>query len=457
MKINSDIFKAYDIRGIYPSEINEETAYLIGQAFPKFLNKKKPKIIVGRDNRFSSETLFNNLASGLIEKGANVINIGLSTTPMLYWACAYYNFDGGIMITASHLEKEFNGFKIVKEKAIPVSEKSGLKKIKSIIKKNKKTSSLSKKGKIIKKEILKDYLRFNLKNFNFNQAKSLKIIIDTANAVPGILIPELKKLLPIEIYPIFNELDGNFPNHSPNPLIEESLDFLKKELINKKAAFGAAFDGDGDRIVFLDEKGKIISGDLITALLASLILKENPGQKILCDIRSSNIVKDVVKNNGGEIVISRIGHSFIKKIMREKNIFFGGEFSGHYYLKNHYFSEAPLFVLLKILETISQTKTTLSSLIKPFKKYFHSGEINFVIKNKKEALKALENKFSEGNKLKIDGLRVDFKDWWFLVRPSATENILRLVIEAKTKKLMDDKIKELSSLIKKVELNPSSF
>jgi len=448
MKTEFDIFRAYDIRGNYPLTINEDWAYLIGRAFVKFLKKPRPNIVVGRDNRLSSLALFKGLTKGLTFQGANVIDIGLSITPMLYWACAHYNFDGGIMITASHLGKEFNGFKLVREKNIPISEKTGLKEIKIFTTKP-GNKLISKPGKITKKEVLKDYLEFSFKKFNLKSFRKIKIVIDTANAVSGILIPELKKLFPFQIYSLFGKLDGNFPNHAPDPLIKENLIFLQEKVKIKKANLGVAFDGDGDRIVFVDEKGEVIPGDLITALLASLVLKENKGAKILFDIRSSKIVQEVIKENGGHPVVWKIGHSFIKEKMRKENIFFAGEFSGHYYTKENYFSEAPLFVLLKILEAISQTKKELSELIKPFRKYFHSGEINFKVKEKERVLELLERKYKKGKVLKIDGLRIDFKDWWFLARPSKTEDLLRLVIETKTKELMEKRKEELISLIKR--------
>jgi phosphomannomutase len=446
MKMKQEIFRAYDIRGIYPSTINEATAYLVGRAFVRFLKKPRPKVVVARDNRLSSATLFKSLIKGLISQGAKVTDIGLSLTPVLYWASAHYNFDGGIMITGSHLGKEFNGFKLVREKAIPISKKTGLKEIQKLLS---QPGSTTQPGDQRKKKVLRDYLEFNLKRFNLKALGPLKIVIDTANAVPGILIPELKKKLPIQIYSLFEKLDGNFPNHLPDPLRKENLSYLQEEVKKKKANLGVAFDGDGDRIIFVNEKGEIISGDLITAFLANLILKINPRAKILYDIRSSKIVEETIKEAGGKAFVWKIGHSFIKEKMRKENIFFAGEFSGHYYTKEDYFSEAPLFVLLKILEAISQTKKSLSFLIKPLKKYFHSGEINFKVKEKEKVLKALKEKFKRGKVLKIDGLRVNFKDWWFLARPSNTEDLFRLVVEAKTKKILEKRKKELTFLIKK--------
>lgn len=442
-----NIFKAYDIRGIYPEEINEEVAYLIGRSFVDFLAKESPKIAVGRDSRLSSPFLFKGLIEGIIKQGGRVIDIGLSTTPMLYFAVAHYKFDGGIEVSASHNPPQYNGFKIIKEKAIPIDQKTGLKKIKNLVLKGKFRKK--RKGEIKKKRVLKNYLKFISQDFDFKKAKSLRIVVDTANAVPGILIPEIFKGTGYKVYHLFSKLDGNFPNHPPDPLIKENLKALQKELINKKADLGIAFDGDGDRIIFVDELGKIISADFITALVAELILEDSPGQKILYDLRSSNIVKEVIEKMAGIPIMNRIGHSFIKTKMRKENIIFGGEFSGHYYHRSHYFSETPFFVLFKILKELSQTKKSFSELIKPFKKYFHSGEINFEAENKEKIIKELEKKFKKGKVSKLDGLRVDFEDWWFNIRPSQTEPVLRLVIEAKTKKLMEKKKKELISLIKR--------
>lgn len=447
MKINSDIFRAYDIRGIYPEEINENAAYLIGRAYVKFLGKKNPKIVIGQDGRLSSPSLFRALTRGIIDQGANIIDIGLAITPMLYFAVAHFKYDGGVSITASHNPAQYNGFKFVREKAIPISEKTGLKEIKKLALAGK--FKIKRKGKVLRKKVLKEYIAFNLKDFDLEAIKPLKIVIDTANAVPGIVVPEFFKKTNCKIYHLYPKLDGAFPNHLPSPHEEKNLKGLKREVLKKKADLGIAFDGDGDRIIFVDEKGRMIRGDFITALMVSLVLRENPGEKVLCDVRSSNIVRDAVKEGGGKVVIGRIGHSFIKERMRKENIIFQGELNGHYYLREHYFCEAPFFAIFKILEEISERGRSISELVKPFRKYFHSGEINFEVKDKKKVLKTLENKFSRGGKvLKIDGLRIDHPDWWFNARPSHTEPVLRLVVEAKTKKLMEKKKKELIALIK---------
>lgn len=447
MKINPVIFKAYDVRGVYPQEINEEVAYLIGRAYVRFLKKKEAKVVVGQDNRLSSPVLFESLTRGLVDEGANVTDIGFSTSPMLYWSCAFFKFDGGINITASHNSSQYNGFKFVRESAVPISGESGIEEIKELVLKG--NFKEAKRGKIMKKSYLKDYINFNLKKTNVKKIKPFEIIVDTANAVSGIVVPGIFEKTKCSIYHIYSELDGSFPNHNPDPHIEENLKGLEKEIIRRKADLGIAFDGDGDRVIFADESGKIIEGDLITALLISLILKENHGEKILCDVRSSKIVRETIEKNGGEVIMWKIGHSFIKEKMRKENIIFEGELNGHYYLRDYYFTEAPLFAVLRILEEMSEKDKKISELVAPFKKYFFSGEINFEVKEKKEALEVLENKYrSKGQMTKIDGLRIDFSDWWFLARPSNTEPILRLVVEANNQELMEQKKEELSSLIK---------
>jgi phosphomannomutase len=424
-KINTDIFHAYDIRGIYPNELNEEAAYKIGLAFVKFLKKKTKKknlnIVVGQDGRLSSPKLYKNLTQGIIRAGANVINIGLSTSPILYWTVGYYKFDGGINITASHNPPEYNGFKLVREKAIKIGENSGMKEIKNLAK-NIDFSEFSKikKGEIKKKNVLTEYVKDNLALTDVKKNKKLKIVIDTANSVSGIVIPKIFKKTECQIYHIFSRLDGSFPNHSPDPLKKENLKSLCAEVKKRKADLGIAFDGDGDRIFFIDQNGKVIEAHFITALLAKLILEKNKKEKILFDIRTSNIVPEIIKSNGGKPIVYRIGHSLISNKMIKDKIFFGGELSGHYFLKKHYCCESPFFVIFKILEKMSKSGKNISELVEPYQKYFHSGEINFKIKDKEKILKVLEKKYKKGKISKLDGLRIDFKDWWFLVRASNT-------------------------------------
>lgn len=457
--VNSKIFRAYDIRGIYPSEINQETAYLIGRAFVKFLIKeaknkiKKLKIVVGRDNRFSSNILFKNLIKGILQEGGNVLDLGLCSTPRFYFSTIFAKADGGIQITASHNPPQYNGFKLTKEKAIPISQESGLYEIQKIIEKGNFKSLTKKAGTIQKKDFLKNYIDFNFKLAkieNLKKFKCYKVVVDTANAVSGIDIKALFKRLPCRFFHLFSKLDGTFPNHNPDPIIEENLRFLFKEIKKKKADLGVAFDGDGDRIIFVDEKGKIIRGDFITALIAQELLKENEGQKILFEVRSSKVVKETILKNKGIPILGKAGHSLIKERMRKEDILFAGELSGHYFFKEIGFFEGSLLVLLMVLKIMEREKKPISQIIEPFKIYFQSGEINFQIKEKERKLKEIEKYFSKKakNVLKIDGLTMEFSDWWFNLRPSNTEDLLRLNIEAATKKILEEKKKEIINLLK---------
>lgn len=475
MKIDPEIFKAYDIRGTYPDKVNKEIALQFGRAFYEFLKRSKKKpltIVVGKDNRLSSNVLARALKEGIKMQGGNIIDIGLATTPMLYFGVAFFGADGGINVTASHNPPEYNGFKPVRERAVPLSGDTGIFEIREMLQEN-KIPKRKVKGREVKKRILNEYIKSNLKFLDQSKVSPLKIVIDTANAVCGTLIQNLaKKLRKIKIYHLFAKLDGSFPNHNPDPLLKENLRFLQKEVIRRKADFGVGFDGDGDRIIFVDEKARPISGDLITALIAKIILKEKPGEKILYDIRSSRIVKEVIKKNRGVPVKSRVGHSFICQKLREENAYFGGEFSGHYYLrlKRKIFLENTLFVLFKIIEELSQQKKPLSKLISPFQKYVSSGEINFEIEDKKGAMKKVEDYFlskvkktsilrakragsyfkkRKGYKIShLDGVKIDAKDFWILLRPSHTEPLLRLSIEADNKKILKEKIKEVKKILK---------
>jgi phosphomannomutase len=442
--MNPKIFKAYDIRGIYPEELNEKDAYKIGAAFAIFIkkisNKENPQIVIGRDNRKSSDFLFEEYKKGIIYQGADVIDIGLSATPTMYFAVAEYNYDGGINITASHNPKQYNGLKMVRDCAIPLSETSGIQEIKEIVLNGNFIKS-EKEGKVIQKKINEEYVCSNSVPDKFN----LKVVVDTANSVSGVLVPQMFKN--VNLIHIFSDLDGDFPNHEPDPLKKENVELLQKKVIEEEADIGIAFDGDGDRVSFVDEEGRIVSSDLILAFVSSIALKDFKGSKVLYDIRSSNIIRETVEAMGGEAIPSRIGHSFIKETMRSKDIILGAEYSGHYYLKyNDNYFEAPYFVIFYILKEMQNTGKTLSELIKPFRVYFHSGEINFKAENKEEVMEKIKDKYKDGKLSYIDGLRVDFNDWWFSLRASNTEPVLRLVVEAKNEELMKEKVEEITAL-----------
>lgn len=457
MKINPFIFKAYDIRGLYPAEINEDVTYQIARAFAVFLRGKKKRqlrIVVSSDNRISSPSLRKSIIRGLREQGASVIDIRLATTPMFYFAVAHYGFDGGIQVSASHNPSQWNGLKLVGKGAEPIGEKTGLREILRITQGGRFLHR--REGKIKRKNVLGDYVAFNLRGFSLVKAGQpfpTPIVIDTANAVPGIVLPQFLKDLSVPFLHLNARLDGRFPSHQPDPLRPENLIQLQAAIKKNRAAFGAAFDGDGDRIIFCDEEGRAIPGDLITAMIAGIILKKHPGAKIGYDIRSSRVVKEAIRQNGGVPVVTKVGHSFIKDQMRKEHIFFAGELSGHYYVREHYFSEAPLFVLREILGEIRRTGKKFSELIAAFRLYAHSGEINFKVQEKERVMKRIEKFFEKGKITRLDGVRIDFRDWWFLVRPSNTEPLLRLIVEAKHKRLLGQKKKALVALIKKKDLN----
>lgn len=409
------IFKAYDIRGVYPDELNEEVGYKIGRATAKFLKAKE--VVVGRDNRNSSDNLFKVLSEGIRDQGVNVIDIGLTTTPMFYFAVAKWGIKGGIMITASHNPPEYNGFKVVQKDAMPVSENSGLKKIKKLVEKNKfKTKN---RGEIKKRVILKEYIENVLRFNDLGSIRPFKISVDTNGGTAKLVISELFKKLPIQE-------------------------------VSERADLGISFDGDGDRIVFIDEKGKKIAPDLITVLLIHYFFKNK--KKILYTVIASQIVKQEIKKTGNTLICSEVGHTFIKEKMKNKKIDFGAESSGHYYLKDNYFNESPFLILLKVLEILSKEKKPLSELVKPFQKYYLE-RINFEIKNvglaaTRHIIKEIEKKYKKIGKIsRLDGLTIEFPDWWFNLRPSHTEPVIRLTLEAKTKELLEEKKKELCQLI----------
>lgn len=447
------IFKQYDIRGIYPKEIDEETAYLVGRAFVNFLRKKsrgkKFKIVLARDVRTSSPILFRGFSRAIINEGCDVVDVGVVTTPMFYFAVSKFNCRGGAMITASHNPKLYNGIKLVREKAIPIGAKSGLFWIRDrIIKSKVKSQKLKVRGKIIKKNIDEDYINFCLKlaGVRKNEFKGLSLAVDAGNGIAGPVTRKILKITGCKFYPLYFEPDGSFPNHPPDPLVKQNLIDLIELVQEKKLNLGVAFDGDGDRIIFVDEKGNPVSGDLITALMAKILLNRKRG-KILYDVRSSNVVPETIKASGGKPVVSKIGHVLIKEKMRKENVLFGGELSGHYYLGEGIFYEVPFYVLLKLLKEMREKELKLSSLVEPLKKYYFSGEINFKVRDKIAKIQEIKKKYQNGKVTELDGLRVDFPDWWFLIRPSNTEPLLRLVVEAKTKRILKNMVKELTNCL----------
>ena len=448
MEVNPSIFKAYDIRGIYPDDIDEETVYNIGRAVVAYT--KAENIVIGKDVRLSSDALEKNLIRGITDQGSNVIKIGLATTPMVYYASGKLAVDVGVIITASHNPAEYNGMKLCRWNAVPIGEGAGMEEIKALAI-NKKFSEPKKKGEITENNDFRTQYLGHIKRF-FNKnasSKKLKVVFDFANAMAIIdkkVFEELHEYIdPIYLY---DNLDGSFPNHEANPLKTHTLKILQEKVISQKADLGVAYDGDADRVGFINEKGEIIPMDFITALIAKEILKKHPGGLVLVDLRSSNAVVEYIEKCGGRVDLCRVGHSLIKKQMREEGAVFAGELSGHYYFDENYKAELSSLAVIMIINLINENGKTLSELIKDLKLYYHSGEINSDVKNKDKILYKLKEKYKNGNINNLDGIRIDFTDWWFNVRPSNTEPKLRLNLEAKTKKLMEEKLDEILKIIR---------
>ncbi len=453
MKTNPSIFKAYDIRGIYKQDLDEESAYKIGLAYVELRrkevkNKKKLKIVVASDARVSSPSLKKHLINGLIDGGVDVVDVGVLATPSFYFAVAKYKYDGGIMVSASHNPKEWNGFKITREKAIPVSGDSGINFLKERVINNNFVLS-EKKGKVSKrKDILKEQIKFDLKYANIKKIKKIKIVADPANAVGALFLNELFKYLPTKLIKINFKLDGTFPAHEADPIKEENLKQIKSAVIKHGADLGITTDGDGDRIFFINNKGQLIDQSIIRGILSKLFLKDKPASKIGFDVRPGKITEDLIIENGGKAIKTKVGHSLIKEQMLKEDIYFSGESSGHFFLNmNIGCFEVPNIVIVKLLEEFSSSEKKISEQISIYKKYFHSGEINKNVENKERVFKLLEKKYKNAKINKLDGISITFKDFWFNVRASNTENKMRLNLEAINEKTMKEKRDEVLKII----------
>jgi len=441
-------FHAYDIRGIYNKDFNKDDAYKIGYYLVGLLKTKK--VLVGRDVRTSSPEIFEYLCNGITDAGADVYNIGLATTPMVYFATAHHGFKASVQITASHNTKEYNGLKVSRENALPVGYDSGLKEIEEKIKQGAPTPKAENKGKIIDYPVRVEYIAF-LKKY-LGDYSNLQIGIDCSNGMAGLLIKDLLGNKPLYIY---DELDGTFPNHEANPLVAENVVDLQKLVEINACDLGVIFDGDADRVMFVDENSRFISPDLMIALLGHYFLEER-GEKglVLQDIRTSKAVGEYLKPLGGEMRTWRVGRAFAAHKLREIDGIYGGELAGHYYFRDFYYSDSGLLACLIILNVISKFKkegVTLSQLISRIETYANSGEINFRIENKKGAMDAVREHFTKLEtptaSYDFDGYRVEFPDWWFNIRPSNTEPYLRFIAEAKSRELLDEKVKKVREII----------
>lgn len=446
VSINPVIFKAYDIRGTYPDQLSEETAYKIGRAFVEYLGCKE--VVVGQDMRLSSPDLFQHLSRGITEAGADVIDIGLCSTDALYFAVGKFAYDAGIMITASHNPKEYNGFKMCRNEAVPLSGQEGIEQIKQIILKG-DFQPAAKKGTLRHRNIIEQYIQHVLSFIDVKKIKPFKIVIDAGNGMAGLLAPKLFEHLPGQLVPMFFELDGSFPNHPPSPIEPENIAPLQKRVLEEKADLGVAFDGDADRMFIVDQKGKVLGGDIVTALVAKSILKREKGAAILHNLICSKTVPETIRQNGGKPIRTKVGHALIKPLMKEHKAIFGGEHSGHFYFRENYFADSAFIALVVCLELFSEEDKPISELVQSIDPYFRSGEINSRVTDIPGKIKELQKAFGDGKVDFLDGLTVEYPDWWFNVRPSNTEPLLRLNLEAHSPELLQEKTALVRQLIRR--------
>jgi phosphomannomutase len=444
--LDPKVFKAYDVRGLYPDELDEDGARAIGRAYVGQFEPRK--IAVGRDMRTSSPSMAAAAMEGAAEAGADVLDLGLVGTEMVYFAVGELGLDGGVAVTASHNPKEYTGMKIVRAGALPVGGESGLLDIRDRALAGQVAKS-HRVGTIERHDIWPAYVDRVLSFVDVSSIQPLRVVIDAANGVAGAMLPPVLERLPIDARTYYFEPDGTFPNHEPNPLLPENREFIVAKTLEEGADLGVAFDGDADRCFFVDDTGEFVPGDFVTALLAQAVLEREPGAKIIYDVRASWAVPDTIERGGGVPLVNRVGHAFIKHRMREEAAVFGGEVSGHYYFRDFSQADSGVVPFLLVLELISKRGEKLSEILRSFReRYFLTGELNTPVADVPLKLQELQERFGpDGRVSHLDGVSVDFDDWHFNVRPSNTEPLLRLNLEARSKELMERKRDEVLSVI----------
>lgn len=445
------IFKAYDIRGTYPDQLNEDIAYNIGRAFVTYLDVKN--IVIGKDMRTSTPGLFDALSRGLMEQGATIYDIGMSTTDMFYVAVENLEADAGIMITASHNPGQYNGFKMVRKHASPIGRDSGIPEIEAVYHKG-EFPEVAQKGQIIKKEgMLEEFVKFVHNRVDLSKIKPLKVVMDAGNGMAGLVAPKMFENTPIEVIPMFFEPDGSFPNHEANPLLEENrLDLIAK-VKETGADFGVGYDGDSDRAFFVDNNGDFVDGDFVTGALGAYMLKTQPGKTICYDVRGSRFVKETIEKAGGKSFMWKVGHAFMKAKMKELgDAIMGGEVSGHFYFQFHseFYADNSYIPVFLMAELLSEANQPMSEVLKARKNYFISGEINSEVADQDAVIEEIKAKYGPmGEVVEIDGMSVIGDTWWLNMRKSNTEPLLRLNCEADSQENMEKLRDDLLAIIRK--------
>lgn len=440
------LFKAYDIRGVYPEDLDEVAAHAIGAAFARFVrDRSADKVIVGRDMRLSSPALSSAFVEGVTGQAIDVIDVGLVSTDALYFASGEFSAPGA-MFTASHNPGEYNGIKLCLAGAAPVGEETGLAEVRRLAEKG--VPPAERAGVVVERAVLDAFAQHLLNLVSPGLIKPLRVAVDAANGMGGVVVPLVLGKLEVEIIPLFFELDGSFPNHPADPIQVDNLRDLRDAVIEVRADLGLAFDGDADRVFLVDEKAEPVSGSLTTALVASRILRKEPGASIIHNVICSRVVPEVIEEFGGKPIRTRVGHSFIKQRMAETGAAFGGEHSGHYYFRDNFRADSGLLCALYILEALSAEERPFSEVLAPFKRYWNSGEINSEVADQDVKMKELSERFSDGTQDWMDGLTVDYATWWFNVRPSNTEPLLRLNVEARDPQIGEKRTKEILDVIR---------
>ena len=450
LSLSPDIFKAYDVRGVYPDEINEDAARAIGTAFVTYL--KAQRIAVGRDMRLSSPSLAAAFIDGATSQGADVVDYGMAPTDMLYFAVASDRLEGGVQITASHNPKQYNGMKMVRKEAFPLSGDAGISDIRDMIAAGRLPPAAAHRGQVTAKDTLAAYVDHVMSFIDPAIVRPFNVVLDAGSGMGGLVAPKLFDRLPCRTTRLCFEIDGRFPNHEANPLIEENRRDIVARVVAEKADVGIAWDGDADRCFFIDGAGEFVPGDFITALLTEAFLLKHPAGTVLYDLRASYAVKDVAAKYGGTALMNRVGHAFFKSRMRETNAIFGGEVTGHYYFRDNFYADNGFVPALLMLELMSRKGQTLQELLAPLRaKYFISGEINTKMPDMKvvqEKVDALSARYSDAKTYTMDGVSVEYPEWHFNVRASNTEPLIRLNLEATTEQKMEQKRDEVLSFIR---------
>ena len=445
--IQPGIFKAYDIRGLYPAEIDAEVVRRIGRAFVDYLGARR--IAVGRDCRLSSPELAAAFIAGARAQGAAVTDIGVVATDMLYYYVARHDLEGGAIVTASHNPKDWNGVKMVRRGALALSGDAGIREIREWVTAGRYADAAEPKAELASAVVSEDYARHCLSFVDVSRIPRLKVVLDTANGMGAVGVQAIFDRLPLETIRLYFDLDGTFPNHPADPLLEENRRDLVARVLQEQADLGIAWDGDADRCFFVDDTGAYVPGDFLTAVLGEAFARREPGARIVYDVRASRAVADYVSAAGGVPLINRVGHAFIKKRMRDEGAVFGGEVSGHFYFRENWFADNGMIPALLVLERIGREGKRLSQVLAPLRARYHiSGEINSRVADVARALARLEERYGDGRVTRLDGVSVDYDDWHFNVRPSNTEPLLRLNLEAATRHEMERRRDELLALIR---------